>query len=158
MTASTVGLILGEIFAGEISQAIFSTTDRTDLVRASVRRPLGADELRAADVALPRRAALDLVRDRERRERPDHRSAPTILLVVTFHEGALGVIVGNFLGTLTVYLGLLAYRREQLGLQFDWPLFKRMEHFGLPLLPSALALWAINFSDRFFLDAFRGHR
>ncbi len=76
----------------------------------------------------------------------------TILLVVVFHEGALGVIVGNFLGTLTVYLGLLAYRREQLGLQFDWELFKRMEHFGLPLLPSALALWAINFVDRFFLD------
>ncbi len=80
----------------------------------------------------------------------------TILLVVVFHEGALGVIVGNFLGTLTVYLGLLAYRREQLGLQFDWELFKKMEQFGLPLLPSALALWAINFSDRFFLTRLSG--
>jgi O-antigen/teichoic acid export membrane protein len=31
-----------------------------------------------------------------------------------------------------------------------------MEHFGLPLLPSALALWAINFSDRLFLVKLSG--
>ena len=29
------------------------------------------------------------------------------------------MIVGNFSGTLIVYLALLGYRREQLGLQFD---------------------------------------
>ena len=28
-------------------------------------------------------------------------------------------MIGNFLGTLTVYVVLLAYRRYQLGLQFD---------------------------------------
>ena len=26
-----------------------------------------------------------------------------------------------------------------------------MNHFGLPLVPSALLLWVTNFSDRFFL-------
>ena len=40
----------------------------------------------------------------------------TVVLVVVLHKGPLGVIVGNFLGTLTVYLALLGYRREQLGL------------------------------------------
>ena len=35
MAASTVGLVLGEIFAGEISYWLFRTDDHADLVRAS---------------------------------------------------------------------------------------------------------------------------
>jgi O-antigen/teichoic acid export membrane protein len=75
----------------------------------------------------------------------------TVLLVVVWEQGALGVIVGNFTGTLVVYLALLGYRREQLGLAFDRPLLREMQRFGWPLVPSALALIAVNFSDRFFL-------
>jgi O-antigen/teichoic acid export membrane protein len=75
----------------------------------------------------------------------------TIVLVVGLDQGALGVIVGGFTGTLAVYVPLLAYRREQLGLEFDTRLFHAMERFGLPLVPSALALIALNFSDRFFI-------
>src|SRR5207247_3858041 len=66
--------------------------------------------------------------------------AATILLVVVWHKGALGVIVGNFTGTLVVYAVLLAYRRFQLGLEFDRGLFRQMQRFGLPLVPSGLAL------------------
>ena len=33
----------------------------------------------------------------------------------------------------------------------SWPLLRKMNHFGLPLVPSALLLWVTNFSDRFFL-------
>ena len=78
--------------------------------------------------------------------------AATVLLVVVYKQGPVGVIVGNFTGTLAVYVALLAYRREQLGLQFSRRLFREMEHFGLPLVPSALALIAINFSDRILLS------
>jgi len=46
---------------------------------------------------------------------------------------------------------LLAYRREQLGLQFDRRLLRAVNRFGLPLVPSALALWVTNFGDRFML-------
>ena len=77
--------------------------------------------------------------------------AATVVLVVVFDQEALGVIVGNWLGTLTVYLALLGYRREQLGLQLDRDLLREMQRFGLPLVPAALALIAVNFSDRFFL-------
>ena len=77
--------------------------------------------------------------------------AATILLVVVWEQGALGVIVGNFTGTLVVYLALLAVHREQLGLQFSRPLLREMNRFGIPLVPAALALIAVNFSDRFFL-------
>ena len=77
--------------------------------------------------------------------------AATVVLVVGFDKGALGVIVGNFTGTLAVYLALVAYRREQLGLELDRPLLREMQRFGWPLVPSALALIAINFSDRLFI-------
>jgi O-antigen/teichoic acid export membrane protein len=66
--------------------------------------------------------------------------------------------VGSFTGTLLVYAGLLAYRREQLGLELDRPLLGEMNRFGMPLVPSALFLWALNFSDRFFLVKLAGPR
>src|SRR3954454_19256403 len=80
----------------------------------------------------------------------------TVLLVVGLHKGATGAVVGNFVGTLAVYLVLLVYRRYQLGLQFDKRLLREMNRFGLPLVPSALALWAISFIDRLFVGAFKG--
>jgi len=80
----------------------------------------------------------------------------TVLLVVGLKKGPTGAVVGNFIGTLTVYVVLLAYRRYQLGLQFDRSLLRAMNKFGLPLVPSALALWAINFIDRFFVALFKG--
>ena len=80
----------------------------------------------------------------------------TVLLVVGLHKGPTGAVVGNFLGTLTVYFVLLAYRRYQLGFDFDRGLLRAMNRFGMPLVPSALALWAINFIDRFFVAVFKG--
>jgi len=80
----------------------------------------------------------------------------TILLVVTLHKGATGAVVGNFVGTLAVYFVLLGYRRYQLGFQFDRKLLRAMNKFGMPLVPAALALWAINFIDRFFVAVFKG--
>ncbi len=75
----------------------------------------------------------------------------TLVLVVALEQGPLGVIVGNFTSTLVVYLALLGYRREQLGLEFDRGLLREMNRFGMPLVPTAVFLWATNFSDRLFL-------
>jgi O-antigen/teichoic acid export membrane protein len=75
----------------------------------------------------------------------------TVVFVVFLDKGAIGVIIGNFTGTLAVYLALLAYRREQLGLELDRGLLSAMQRFGWPLVPSALALIVINFSDRLFI-------
>src|SRR5438067_2097280 len=80
----------------------------------------------------------------------------TVLLVVGLHKGPTGAVVGNFIGTLAVYLVLVGYRRYQLGWQFDRRLLREMNRFGLPLVPSALALWAINFIDRFFVAVYKG--
>ena len=75
----------------------------------------------------------------------------SILFVVHYQLGPLGLLVGNFSGTLIVYVVLVVYRREQLGLQFDRSLLRAVNRFGLPLVPSALALWVTNFGDRFML-------
>jgi O-antigen/teichoic acid export membrane protein len=75
----------------------------------------------------------------------------TVVLVVVYKLGPLGVLVGNFSGTLIVFAVLLAYRREQLGLQFDRGLLRAVNRFGLPLVPTGLALWVTNFGDRFML-------
>ena len=155
MTAATVCLVLGVGFAPDISQALFGATGSADLVRAAAVGLWAAMNYEQLTSLF----------------RVEQRSVPfviaslvnifitigaTLVLVVGLDEGALGVIVGNFIGTLVVYLALLGYRRTQLGLQFDRGLFRRMTHFGLPLVPSALALWALNFSDRFFLVKLSG--
>jgi len=79
-----------------------------------------------------------------------------IALVIGAHKGPIGAVIGNFLGTLAVYVVLLGYRRYQLGFQFDRGLLRAMNRFGLPLVPSALALWAINLIDRLFINGYKG--
>jgi O-antigen/teichoic acid export membrane protein len=150
IVSATAGLAAGVALAEPISQLLFATDDRTNLVRAAFvglwaqmnyeqLTALFRVEERSVGFVLATLANLAVT------------VAATVVLVVVFDQGALGVVVGNFTGTLAVYSALLAYRREQLGLQFDRALFRQMNRFGLPLVPSALALWATNFSDRFFL-------
>ncbi|MGH3008609.1 MAG: oligosaccharide flippase family protein [Gaiellaceae bacterium] len=76
----------------------------------------------------------------------------TVILVVVYREGPLGIVVGNLSGTLVVFGALLAYRREQLGLQFDRKLLRSMNRFGVPLMAAALAMWVTNFGDRIMLS------
>ncbi len=75
----------------------------------------------------------------------------TVILVVVYKHGPLGIIVGNLSGTLIVYVALLAYRREQLGLQFDRKLLHTLNRFGFPLMAAALAMWVTNFGDRLMI-------
>jgi len=76
----------------------------------------------------------------------------TVILVVVYKEGPLGIIVGNLSGTLVLYVILLAYRHEQLGLEFDRKLLHALNRFGLPLMAAGLALWVTNFGDRLMLS------
>ena len=153
MGMATLGLALGVIFAAPLSRAL--GLDDPWLVRAGFvalwanmnyaqmtavfrveERPVQFAIASIANVAIT--------------------IGSTIVLVVGWHKGAIGAVIGNFLGTLVVYVVLLAYRRNQLGLQFDRGLLRAMNRFGLPLVPAALALWAINFIDRLFINQYRG--
>jgi len=150
MTASTAGLLAGAALAAPISELLFGTSDRTLLVRATfvlLWAQMNYEQMTAVFRVEERSLAFvaaSLVNI-------SITIGATVLFVVGFEWGATGLVAGNFTGTLCVYVALLAYRREQLGLQFDRSLYRAMEKFGLPLVPSALFLWATNFSDRFFL-------
>ena len=76
----------------------------------------------------------------------------TVVLVVGYHEGPLGIIVGNLSGTLIVWAALLVYRSEQLGLQWDGKLLRSMNRFGIPQMAAALAMWVTNFGDRLMIS------
>ena len=150
MAMGTGGLVAGLALAGPISDLLFGTADHANLVRAAFvglwahvnyeqMTSLFRVEQRSVAYLIATLINLGLT------------VGATLVLVVALDQGPIGVIVGNFTGTLIVYLGLLAYRREQLGLEWDGGLLREMNRFGMPLVPSALFLWALNFSDRFFL-------
>ena len=150
MAAATAVLILGVALAGQISWLLFGTHDHSGLVVAAFiglwaamnyeqMTSLFRVEQRSTAYVTATFANVAVT------------IAATVLLVVVFDKGPLGVLVGNFTGTLIVYAALLTYSRRALGLQFDRKLYRAMNRFGLPLVPSAVALWLTNFSDRFFL-------
>ena len=154
MTMSTAGLLLGLLFANSVGHALGLGHD-PNLVRA------GAVGLWAQTNYQQLTA---LFRVEERSSAYAIASVVNVLITISamvvfvavFHWGAVGLVVGNFVGTLCVYLALVAYRREQLGLQFDRRLLREMQRFGMPLVPSALALWVINFVDRRFVIHYNG--
>ena len=150
MTMATAGLAGGLLLSGSIAHALFGAGGDWKLVAAAfvglwaqmnyeqLTSVFRVEERSVAYVCASLANILITV-------------GVTVALVVAFDQGPLGVIVGNFTGTLAVYLALLGYRREQLGLTFDRGLLREMNRFGMPLVPSALFLWTTNFSDRFFL-------
>ena len=150
MTMATVGFLVGLALSREISTVLFGSPDDTELVAAALvglwagmnyeqlTSLFRVEERSVAFVCASLANILLTV-------------GATLILVVALDAGPVGVIVGNFTGTMLVYLALVGYRREQLGLQLDRGLLREMNRFGLPLMPTALFLWTTNFSDRLFL-------
>jgi O-antigen/teichoic acid export membrane protein len=155
MTMATLGLVVGWALAPQISHLLFVTDSKANLVRAAL-------VLLWAQMNYEQLTSLFRVEERSisyvaaTLANVTITVVATILLVAVWHKGAVGVIVGNFTGTLAVFFVLLAYRRFQLGLEFDRPLFRQMQRFGLPLVPSGIALWVIDLSDRFFIVRMKG--
>ena len=150
MAAATTGLALLFALAEPISQGLFGTNDAADLVRAAgvaLWATVNYEQLTALFRVEERSVAFVIAS----LVNIFITIGMTLLLVVVLEKGPIGVIVGNFTGTLVVYLALVGFRRDQLGLQFDRGLLREMNRFGLPLVPTGLFLWITNFSDRFFL-------
>src|SRR4029450_3677593 len=129
MGAGTIALAAGELFAPQISHFPYGSGWHTDLVRAAfvgLWATMNYDQLTALfrveersvsySIASLTNVALTI--------------GSTILLLVLLDQGPLGVLVGNFSGTLIVYAVLLAYRRTQLGLEFNGQVFRNMIEWG----------------------------
>ncbi len=131
MGTATLALVAGIAFAEPIAQWLYGSDEHVNLVRAAfvgLWASMNYEQLTA------------LFRVEERSVSYAIASltnvlltvGATILLVVVLDQGPLGVLVGNFSGTLAVYAVLLAYRRTQLGLEFDRDVFRRMTAWGCP--------------------------
>ncbi len=81
----------------------------------------------------------------------------TVLLVIVMHQKAGGILLANFAGSYVVYVLLVVARRATIGVRgFDRVLLRRIMDFSLPLMPAGLALWALNFADRFQVQRLAG--
>jgi O-antigen/teichoic acid export membrane protein len=150
MGSATVGLAAGWLAAEPIADALALGHDQANLVRAAfvgLWAQLNYEQL-ASLFRVEQRPVLFTAATIANLLIT---VAATVILVVHFHQRAMGVIVGNWIGTLAVYLVLLGYRRYQLGLQFDRRLFRAMNKFGMPLVPAQVAIWTLNFVDRVFI-------
>jgi O-antigen/teichoic acid export membrane protein len=157
MLSATACLAAGLILAGPISELLFGTAEHANLVRAAfvgLWAQVNYEQLTAL-FRVEQRSTAYLIATLINLGLT---VGATLILVVVLEQGPIGVVIGIFTGTLLVYAGLLAYRRDQLGLELDRPLLREMNRFGMPLVPSALFLWALNFSDRFFLVKLAGPR
>jgi O-antigen/teichoic acid export membrane protein len=75
----------------------------------------------------------------------------SVLAVVALDAGALGLVAGSYLGTAVALVAVLVDRRHALRGPLDPALLRPMLRFGLPFVPSRLALWGLNFSNRILL-------
>src|SRR4029078_7465794 len=72
----------------------------------------------------------------------------SVVWIVHFDGGAFALVTGSFTGTL-VALSVVLWDRGRVLVgpvhrSLAWP----MLHFGLPFMPSRVALWALNLSNR----------
>src|SRR4029450_7388616 len=129
MGMATLGLVLGVAFSSWISEWLFGSTGSADLVAASfvgLWAGMNWDQMTSL-FRVEERSVAFVTATVATIPVP---VGATLLLVVALEKGPLGVIIGNFIGTLAVYFVLLGYRRDQLGLQFDRRLLRGLERRG----------------------------
>jgi O-antigen/teichoic acid export membrane protein len=69
--------------------------------------------------------------------------------------GVIGILLSTFIVSALQLIALSAWMLREIPLAFDGPLLKGMLVFGFPLMFSNMALFVLNFSDRFFLQHLR---
>ena len=72
----------------------------------------------------------------------------SVIWIVRFDGGALAMVAGSFTGTLVALAVVLWDRRTALFGPIDRELIGPLLRFGLPFMPSRVALWGLNLSNR----------
>ncbi|MDA0161913.1 lipopolysaccharide biosynthesis protein [Solirubrobacter ginsenosidimutans] len=81
----------------------------------------------------------------------------TIYLVVIRDEGAVGLLLGNYVASAVVVIGLWWTQRDAFGFRpggIDRAQLGPMLRFGLPTVPAEVSVFALFFIDRFWLFRF----
>ena len=75
----------------------------------------------------------------------------TVVLVVFAHQGARGLLLGNFGASALVVLGLWWVLRRRFSLRVRFADLGAMLRFGLPTVPADASVYALQVADRFYL-------
>jgi O-antigen/teichoic acid export membrane protein len=75
-----------------------------------------------------------------------------IYFIAILKIGLMSILLSSLLVAAGQLLVLSVWTLRNVGIRFSGPLLRQMVAFGLPLVFSNLALFALNFSDRFFLQ------
>lgn len=78
----------------------------------------------------------------------------TILFIFFFNLGLLGLYFATFISSLVFCIVGLINIRIHLSLKPSFKKMKAMLHYSLPLVPSGLSIWTMNFVDRLVLLQF----
>jgi O-antigen/teichoic acid export membrane protein len=81
--------------------------------------------------------------------------ALNIYFIAFLKIGLVGILLSAVLVNSAQTLGLSIWMLRDVGLRFKGSLLRHMAAFGLPLILSNVALFALNWSDRFFLQHLR---
>ncbi|GIV96200.1 MAG: hypothetical protein KatS3mg057_0857 [Herpetosiphonaceae bacterium] len=82
----------------------------------------------------------------------------SVILVLGIDLGVIGVIYGQFAGSITGAALALFFTRESYNLIFDWNKWKQMVRFSLPLVPSSLGVFVSLYIDRIIIKEFMSLR
>ncbi len=82
--------------------------------------------------------------------------AANLVLIVGMKMGALGMLWGNLISSLTFAVLMSAHMLIKNGLPGRLDLLKPMLKFGLPMVPALMASALIQNADRYFLRTFQG--
>ncbi|MDI6781786.1 MAG: oligosaccharide flippase family protein, partial [bacterium] len=77
-----------------------------------------------------------------------------IYFIVFLHLGIYGIFYSGLIVLLLSSIYLVYYTIKNVGNIFSFQKLKELLSFGWPLIPSNLGLYALNYSDRFFLNYF----
>ena len=77
-----------------------------------------------------------------------------VFFIVVLNTGLLGILLSALLVNIA-WAGVSVWVFRRVGIRFSRSLLRQMLGFGLPLIFSNLALFTLNFADRFFLKHFQ---
>jgi O-antigen/teichoic acid export membrane protein len=81
--------------------------------------------------------------------------ALNIYFIAVLRIGLLGILLSSLIVGFMQMMFLSAWTVREVGIRFRWTYFRQMAAFGLPLIFSNVAIFVLNFSDRFFLQHLR---
>ncbi len=82
--------------------------------------------------------------------------ACNLIFLLIFRIGISGyilsLIVGSFISIIYLFISGKYYNRILLFSKIDWPTFKSMLKYSVPMIPNALSWWVSNSSDKYMLN------